>query len=155
MKIELWLIGKSMPYIDDAFNMYRDRLKRYLPFEVVIIPDVKKKLAPQALKQAEGKVILDRLQPTDHLVLLDERGKAKSSEAFAKDIEALMLTGKKRIIYLVGGAYGFDDSVYQRSNDLLSLSKMTFSHQIIRTIFMEQLYRAFTIINNEPYHHAD
>lgn len=154
MKIELWLIGKSMPYIDEAFNMYCDRLKRYLPFEVVIIPDVKKKKDPQSLKQAEGKVVLDKLQPTDHLVLLDERGKAKSSEAFAKDIEGLMMTGKKRIVYLVGGAYGFDESVYQRSNDLLSLSKMTFSHQIIRTIFMEQLYRAFTIINNEPYHHG-
>lgn len=155
MKIELWLVGKSMNYVEAAVDRYEKRIHRYLPFETIIIPDVKSKIADaEKLKQAEGELILKRLQPTDHLILLDEKGKSPDSVQFAQQLNEFMLSGKKKLVFLVGGAYGFSDEVYQRANERLSLSNMTFSHQIIRILFIEQLYRAFTIINNEPYHHA-
>lgn len=155
MKIELWLVGKSMPYVDAPVERYEKRIHRYIPFETVIIPDIKgKQLNSDQLKQAEGDGILKRLQPTDHLILLDENGQHFSSVKFARHLNSFMLSGTKRVVFLVGGAYGFSDAVYNRANEKLSLSKMTFSHQIIRILFMEQLYRGFTIINNEPYHHA-
>lgn len=156
MKIEFWLTGKSEPYIGEAFDMYEKRLKRYIGFDAVLLPESrnKKKLDEEKLKLAEGEIVLSKLDDKDHLVLLDERGKRMSSEKFASNINNLMVSGKKRVVFLVGGAYGFSQAVYDRANDSVSLSDMTFSHQVIRVIFMEQLYRAFTIINNEPYHHG-
>ena len=156
MKVEFWLNGKSEAYIKQAFEMYEKRLKRYINFETVLLtePRNKKKLNEEELKKAEGEMMLARLEPTDHLVLLDERGRRMSSKAFASMVNHLMVNSTRRVVFVVGGAYGFSEGLYARANESLSLSDMTFSHQVIRVIFLEQLYRAFTIMNNEPYHHG-
>lgn len=136
--------------------MYEKRLKRYINFETVLLPEPrnKKKLNEEQLKKAEGELMLTRLDGADHLVLLDERGRRMNSKAFAEVVNHLMVNSTRKVVFVVGGAYGFSDELYARANDSLSLSDMTFSHQVIRVIFLEQLYRAFTIINNEPYHHG-
>lgn len=121
-------------------------------FQTVIIPDVKNLTGSQLL-QREAKLVLEKLKPEDHLILLDERGKSFSSVEFARMIEDKQMQGIKKIVFLIGGAYGFDQSLYDRANGMLSLSRMTFSHQLIRLIFLEQLYRAHTIIKGLPYHH--
>ena len=135
-------------------KVYELRLKRHLPFETLILPDVKRAgtLPPAELKKKEAQLVLDRLQTSDKLYLLDERGKMYTSEAFAEQLQTELNHTSGRLIFLVGGAFGFDDRLYERANRKLSLSKMTFSHQMVRVFFLEQLYRAMSILRNEPYH---
>ena len=155
MKTQLWYIGKTaFPYLEKGMSLYEKRLERYLNFESVLIPDVKKgnKLPPDQLKIKEGEAILKKLNTSDFLVLLDEKGKEFSSVQFAKFMEKKFQLGNRNLIFLIGGAYGFSDALYKRANQQLSLSKMTFSHQMIRLFFLEQIFRAMTIIKGEPYH---
>lgn len=157
MKIVLLLNGKtSAAYLSEGIEMYRQRLQRYGSFEIQVLPDIKnaKTLSVEELKRREDAQTLAALESTDWVVLLDERGAAYSSEQFAAQIQKMQLQRIKRLFFVVGGAYGFGEAMYQRANGKISLSAMTFSHQLIRLLFMEQLYRAFTILNNEPYHHA-
>lgn len=156
MKICLLVIGKTdASYFSQAISEYVNRLTHYIPFELEIIPDLKntKTLSVDQQKQKEGELILKSLQSSDYVVLLDERGKEYSSLQFASYIEKKTHTVSKRIVFIIGGPYGFSQDVYDRANEKLTLSRMTFSHQMIRLIFVEQLYRAMTILNNEPYHH--
>ena len=155
MKSELWLIGKtSFPYIDQGMKIYEKRLSRYLPFESIVLPDVKnaKKLPPGKLKIKEGELVLSKLNNNDFLVLLDERGKQLTSIEFSKFMENKMQIGNRKLIFLVGGAWGFSEAIYKRANYKISLSKMTFSHQMIRLFILEQLFRAMSILKGEPYH---
>ena len=154
MKIELWVIGKTaFKYLDEGIAVYEKRLKHYVHFDLVVIPDVKNPpLSTEALKAKEGDLILNKLQKDDFLILLDENGKHLSSIEFSKFIEQQQMNATKRIVFMIGGAFGFSDAVYARANQKLSLSKMTFSHQMIRVFFVEQLYRAFTILKGEKYH---
>ncbi len=155
MKVEFWMIGKTaFSYLNDGMAIYEKRLKRYVPINLEIIPDIKnaKNLPSETLKKKEGALILKRLRDNDLLILLDERGKEFNSIAFSTFIEKQLNSSKKRIIFQIGGAYGFSDEVYKRANAKISLSKMTFSHQMIRVFFLEQLYRAMTILKGEPYH---
>ena len=152
MKIELLVIGKTdKDYLQKGISIYLDRLKHYIPFELKVIPDIKntKNLSEEQQKQREGELILKQLQPADELVLLDENGKRHSSVQFAENIEKKLIAGTKKVVYVIGGPYGFSSEVYHRANQKLSLSAMTFSHQMVRLIFAEQLYRAFTIIKGE------
>lgn len=156
MKICLMVVGKTTTeYIKKGTDEYAGRIGRFMPYEIKVIPDVKtsKKMTPQAQKEAEGECILSQLQPTDHVVLLDERGKEYTSRQFAEFIEQKSITFPKNLVFIVGGPYGFSQKVYDRANSMLSLSKMTFPHELIRLFFTEQIYRAMTIINNLPYHH--
>jgi 23S rRNA (pseudouridine1915-N3)-methyltransferase len=155
MKISLFAVGKtSYPFVQDGCNLYYKRLIHYTKFEEVIIEDVKKagNLSPDQLKQEEGKKILARIEASDFVVLLDENGKSFNSNQFADWIAQKQVQSTSHLIYIIGGAYGFSPELYERANMRLQLSAMTFSHQIIRSIFAEQLYRAFTIIKGEPYH---
>jgi len=155
MKVEFWMIGKtSFDYLDDGIAIYKKRLGHYLPFSSTVIPNIKnaKKLSTKEIKEKEGALVLGKINKDDFLILLDEKGKHYSSQKFASFMEGKLQHSGKRIIFLVGGAYGFSDIVYTRANSQLSLSAMTFSHQMIRLFFLEQLYRAMTIIRNEPYH---
>lgn len=155
MKSELWLVGKtSYAFIDEGMEVYAKRLRHYLSFDVQVFPHPKGNVPPELIKSLEGEAVLRKILPGDHLVLLDERGKTYPSVAFAGQMERWQSAGYKRLIFLIGGAYGFDEAVYARANDQLSLSQMTISHQIVRLFFLEQLYRAMTILRNEPYHHA-
>lgn len=157
MKIDLWCVGKTaFTYLDEGVAVYQKRLKYYTNFEYAVIPDVKnaKSLTEAQIKTQEGIFILQKLQNDDFLVLLDERGKTFSSPQFAAYIEKMQVQSPRRLVFLIGGAYGFSAEVYARANAQMSLSAMTFSHQMVRLFFIEQLYRAFTILNNEPYHHA-
>lgn len=156
MKISLIVIGKTdASYFVDAINEYKNRLVHYIPFEMEIIPDIKnvKNLREEQQKEKEGELILKMLQPGDYLVLLDEHGKSFTSMEFATYIERKMHVVPKRLVFVIGGPYGFSEAVYKAASEKISLSKMTFSHQMIRLIFVEQIYRAMTILNNEPYHH--
>lgn len=156
MKICLMVVGKTTTeYIKKGTDEYAGRIGRFMPYEIKVIPDVKtsKKMTPQAQKESEGECILLQLQPTDHVVLLDERGKEYTSRQFAEFIEQKSITVPKNLVFIVGGPYGFSQKVYDRANSMLSLSKMTFPHELIRLFFTEQIYRAMTIINNLPYHH--
>ncbi len=155
MKTTLLLVGKTTDkHIQACLDDYMGRLKHYLPFEVVVIPELKqtKSLSEGQQKEMEGQMILKKIQPTDYLVLLDEHGKEMSSKDFSKWLESRQMTGQN-LTFVIGGPYGFSDSVYDRCNYKVSLSKMTFSHQMVRMIFAEQLYRACTIVRGEPYHH--
>ncbi len=154
MKIELWVIGKTaFKYLDEGITVYEKRLKHYVNFDLVVMPDIKNPpLSTEALKIKEGEMILNKLQKDDLLILLDENGKHLTSIDFSKFIENQQMNATKRIIFQIGGAYGFSDAVYSRANQKMSLSKMTFSHQMIRLFFVEQLYRAFTILKGEKYH---
>ena len=157
MKILFLVIGKTdETYLDTGINKFIKRLEHYVPFEMKVIPDIKnrKTLSEEQQKKAEGDLILSQLAPGDDLILLDENGKTFSSVAFSQWIEKQMNVGGKRIIFVVGGPYGFSKDVYAKAKFKISLSEMTFSHQMIRLIFVEQLYRAFTIIKGEPYHHV-
>ena len=156
MKIKLLAIGKT----DDKnllklIETYQNRLKHYVKFEIAIIPDIKnvKNLSENQQKEEEGELILKQLQPTDELILLDEKGKDFRSLEFAKYLQKKMNSGIKQLVIVIGGPYGFSEDVYKKSNGKISLSKMTFSHQMIRLFVVEQLYRGFTILKNEPYHH--
>ncbi|HAD03005.1 MULTISPECIES: 23S rRNA (pseudouridine(1915)-N(3))-methyltransferase RlmH [Macellibacteroides] len=156
MKISLIVIGKTdASYFVDAINEYKNRLVHYIPFEMEIIPDIKnvKNLREEQQKEKEGELILKMLQPGDYLVLLDEHGKSFTSMEFATYLERKMHVVSKRLVFVIGGPYGFSEAVYKAASEKISLSKMTFSHQMIRLIFVEQIYRAMTILNNEPYHH--
>ncbi len=157
MKVKLIQIGKTdLPFLEEGIERYVQRIKRYHPFEVVTIPDIKnnKNMSEDQQKKLEGEQIIKQLKPEDVLVLLDEKGKEMNSLEFSKLIENSMLQSVKQLVFVIGGPYGFAPEVYQRANRKLSLSKMTFSHQLVRIIFAEQLYRANSIIKGEPYHHA-
>ena len=156
MNLILLTVGKTdVPWVKEGLDLYTSRLRHYVPFSVVEIPELKKvsALTRQQIKEKEGELILKQVGPQDILLLLDEHGRECRSLEFAEFLEKQMATGAKNLIFTVGGAYGFSEAVYQRANWKLSLSKMTFSHQMVRTIFAEQLYRAFTILKGEPYHH--
>jgi 23S rRNA (pseudouridine1915-N3)-methyltransferase len=156
MTIKLLTIGKTDdPSIQKLVDTYVSRLGHYNKFELEVIPDLKKtkNLSVDQQKSAEGKLILDKLNASDFVVLLDENGKQFSSEGFSEYIQKRLNSGMKQLIFIIGGPYGFSEEVYSRADGKLSLSKMTFSHQMVRLFFVEQLYRAFTILRNEPYHH--
>jgi 23S rRNA (pseudouridine1915-N3)-methyltransferase len=155
MKVQLWAIGKTNErYLEEGINRYTKRLHHYLKFEWRVLPDVKKagKYDPAQLKAKEAETVIKQLEQGDFLVLLDERGQQLDSEAFARFLEHKLQLSHRRLIFLIGGAYGFDGSLYQKADYRLSLSKMTFSHQMARLFIAEQLYRASTILHNEPYH---
>jgi len=156
MKIKLVVVGKTDDkYIAEGIKKYFNRLKHYITFEYSELPDIKnsKNLSQEQQKKLEGEMLLKQLQAGDFVVLLDEKGKTFTSREFASYIEKKMISGTKRVVFIVGGPYGFSDEIYAKANDKISLSKMTFSHQLVRLIFFEQIYRAMTIIRNEPYHH--
>ena len=142
-------------YLKDGIDKYLKRLKHYTKIEVVEIAELKntKALTPEQQKAKEAELILKRVSPADFVILLDENGAELSSSKFAAYIDKKAISSVTNLVFIVGGPYGFDEAVYQRANDKLSLSRMTFSHQMVRLFFVEQLYRAFTIIKGEPYHH--
>ncbi|MCH6233981.1 23S rRNA (pseudouridine(1915)-N(3))-methyltransferase RlmH [Cognataquiflexum rubidum] len=156
MQIRLIAVGKTdHAAIQMLLEEYSKRLGFYIKFELEIMPDLKnsKNLSEASQKEKEGELILKKVQTSDELVLLDEQGKQYSSVDFSDYLQKKMNSGLKQLIFVIGGPYGFSEEVYQRANGKISLSKMTFSHQMVRVFFVEQLYRAFTILKNEPYHH--
>ena len=156
MKIKLIVVGKTnTAYLKTGENEYENRLKHYCNFEEIIINDLKNgsKFSINELKIKEGDLILKNLESIDKVILLDNNGKIYSSNEFSNFLNENMLHSIKSLVFIIGGAYGFSDEVYNRANNKLSLSKMTFSHQMVRLIFKEQLYRALTIIKGEKYHH--
>lgn len=156
MKLKLILVGKSaFDFVKEGELVYEKRLVHYLPFEKLILPDIKnpKNLSLDELKKKEGELILSKITNQDFLVLMDENGAHFSSTKFASWLEQKVNEGTRSMVFVIGGAFGFSKEVYNRSNQLISLSKMTFSHQLVRVIFLEQLYRAQTILKGEPYHH--
>lgn len=156
MNIKLIAVGKTdNPALQQLISTYEKRLSYYINFDLQLLPDIKnsKSLSEEQQKIKEGELILSYVEPSHHLILLDERGKEYTSIAFADELQKKMNAGIKQLTFVIGGPYGFSQAVYQRANSKLSLSKLTFSHQMIRLFFVEQLYRAFTILRNEPYHH--
>ncbi|WP_373396517.1 23S rRNA (pseudouridine(1915)-N(3))-methyltransferase RlmH [Algoriphagus halophilus] len=156
MQIKLIGIGKTdNQSINSLIEEYAKRLNFYIKFEFEVIPDLKntKSLSESLQKEKEGELILKKLTNSDELILLDERGKSYSSMDFSAYLQKKMNWGLKQLIFVIGGPYGFSEAVYARANGKISISKMTFSHQMIRPFFIEQLYRGFTILRNEPYHH--
>ena len=155
MRICLLTVGKTdAGWVREGLETYSSRLSRYVPFSVNEIPELKNasSLSKAQVKEKEGELILSRVTAKDTVILLDEKGKEYSSSEFAKEVEKL-ISGGKNNVFVIGGAFGFSDAVYARSDGKVSLSRMTFTHQMVRAIFVEQLYRAFTIIKGEPYHH--
>lgn len=155
MKVTLLVVGKTTDsHIDALIQEYQKRLTHYLPFALQVIPELKntKALSPEQQKQAEGDLILKAITANTDLILLDEHGKEFRSIEFADYLQKRMSSGRD-VVFVVGGPYGFADTVYQRANGKISLSKMTFSHQMVRLFFVEQIYRAMTILRGEPYHH--
>ena len=156
MNIELIVIGKTdLKEVEALIAMYSKRINHYVRFAITTIADVRntRKLSEAEQKRLEGEAILRLLNDSDHVTLLDEHGSELRSIEFAELVQRRMFSGIKRLVFVIGGPYGFSEAVYQRANSKLSLSKMTYSHQLVRAIFTEQLYRAFTILRNEPYHH--
>lgn len=156
MKITLMQVGGTVDkYLKSGVAEYVKRLSHYTKFSIVEIADLKNaaKLSRDELKKREGEEILKRLSNDDQVILLDNRGKMYSSEEFADFIQGNMNRSTRHLVFIIGGAFGFSDEVYSRANGQFSLSRMTFSHRMIRLLFTEQLYRAFTILRNEPYHH--
>jgi 23S rRNA (pseudouridine1915-N3)-methyltransferase len=156
MKIKLLAIGKTDDKnLNSLIETYQNRLKHYIKFELEIIPDIKnvKNLSQSQQKEKEGELILNKLQATDQLVLLDEKGKDFRSIDFSNYLQKKMNSGIKQLVFVIGGPYGFSETVYKKAMGKVSFSKMTFSHQMIRLFVVEQIYRAFTILKNEPYHH--
>lgn len=156
MQIKLLVIGKTdNPQLQKLIDDYQKRLGFYIKFDLEIIPDLKKNkhLNEDQQKQKEGALILGRISSTDLLILLDENGRQYDSISFSEQLQKYMNSGIKQVIFVVGGPYGFSEEVYHKANGKIALSKMTFSHQMIRLFVIEQLYRAFTILKNEPYHH--
>jgi len=157
VKITLLLVGATdRNYLKEGIEDYQKRLIHYLPFEIRVIADVKnsRNLTADQQKEKEGKSILDQVSTGDELILLDVEGTEYSSPGLANWIEKRMLSGARQVIFVVGGPYGFSDAVYKRADSKMSLSRFTFPHQLVRLLFIEQLYRAMTIIKGEPYHHA-
>lgn len=156
MKITLLVVGKTATgYLKTGLDDYVSRLGHYVPFDIQYLQDVKnsRNLSEAQQKLAEGRGILASVDKADYVVLLDEHGQEMTSVQFSAYVQKRMSTGVRRVVFVIGGPYGFSPDVYGRANDKLSLSKMTFSHEMVRVIFAEQLYRAFTILNHEPYHH--
>lgn len=156
MNIELIVTGKTdSPEVEALTAMYARRVNRYCRFDIAVLPDVSntKSLSEQQQRTAEGRTLLGRIGDGDFLALLDERGDEMRSVDFAVWLQKRMNSGTRKLVLAIGGPYGFSDEVYARADARVSLSKMTFSHQIVRAIFAEQIYRAFTILNHEPYHH--
>lgn len=156
MQIKLLAIGKTdHNAILDLIKEYSDRIGHYIRFDMDVIPDLKntKALSESMQKEKEGELILKKLHASDELILLDERGKTFSSIEFSEFLQKKMNSGLRQLVFVIGGPYGFSEAVYSRANGKISLSRMTFSHQMIRPFFIEQLYRSFTILRNEPYHH--
>tara|TARA_B110000305_G_scaffold102154_1_gene114862 strand:- start:272 stop:745 length:474 start_codon:yes stop_codon:yes gene_type:complete len=156
MKIKLLAIGKTdNKHLIQLIEEYQNRLKHYIKFDLEVIPDIKnvKNLSEVQQKEKEGALILSKLQNTDDLVLLDDKGKHFTSIEFSQYLQKKMNSGIKQLVLVIGGPYGFSDTVYKKAIAKISLSKMTFSHQMIRLFTVEQIYRAFTILKNEPYHH--
>jgi 23S rRNA (pseudouridine1915-N3)-methyltransferase len=156
MKIALLQTGKTTDrYISEAADDYASRIKKYSPFEIITIPDLKntRNMPPAEQKMKEGSRILQSVAAEDFVILLDERGKEFRTIEFSSALEKIFMLPKKRIVFIIGGAWGFSDEVYRRADMKISLSKMTFPHQLVRLLFLEQLYRAMTIIKGEPYHH--
>lgn len=157
MKITLIAVGKTEDkYLIEGIDKYLNRLKHYINFSLQIIPDIKntKNLTEAQQKNKEAELIAKQINPTDVVVLLDEKGKKHSSVSFSAYLNKQMIGSVQHLVFIIGGPYGFDESIYNRANTSLSLSDMTFSHQMVRLFFVEQLYRAFSILKNEPYHHA-
>lgn len=156
MEIILLTVGKTtQSYVKEGIEEYTGRLKRYTPFKIECLADIKgaKALSEDMQKQKEGELILSFLNSSDHCILLDERGREYTSKEFALSLQKIMASGKKRLVFVVGGPYGFSKSVYDRADSKISLSKMTFTHEMVRLFFTEQIYRAMTILRGEPYHH--
>lgn len=156
MKITLLTVGKTdRDWVKQGMDIYVSRLKHYIPFSVVEIPELKNvsALSKDQIKTREGELILKNIRPTDDVILLDERGREHTSVELAKVIQGKISYGGRDMVYVIGGAYGFSEEVYRRADSKISLSRMTFSHQMVRAIFTEQIYRAFTIMRGEPYHH--
>ncbi|WP_010136570.1 23S rRNA (pseudouridine(1915)-N(3))-methyltransferase RlmH [Ochrovirga pacifica] len=156
MKILLLAVGKTDDSnLNQLIQTYQNRLQHYIKFDFEIIPDLKnvKNLSENQQKEKEGLMILKKLTATDQLILLDEKGKDFTSMRFADYLQKKMNAGIKQLVFVIGGPYGFSEAVYQKAQGKISLSKMTFSHQMIRLFMVEQLYRGFTILKNEPYHH--
>lgn len=156
MKITLLTVGKTdKDWVKDGLDIYVSRLKHYIPFSVVEIPELKNvsAMTKDQIKTREGELILKNIRPTDDLILMDERGRQYSSVELAKVLQDKISYIGKDIVFVIGGAYGFSEAVYARADSKISLSRMTFSHQMVRAIFAEQIYRAFTIMRGEPYHH--
>jgi 23S rRNA (pseudouridine1915-N3)-methyltransferase len=157
MRITFLTVGKTDDaYLRDGIEKYIKRLKHYTKLEMIDLPELKntKALSEEQQKAREAEMILKKISPLDHVILLDENGAGYTSKEFAGYIDRRAIAGTPNMVFVVGGPYGFDAQVYQRANDKLSLSRMTFSHQMVRLFFIEQLYRAFTIIKGEPYHHS-
>ena len=155
MKTTLLVVGKTTDErLSSLIGEYQQRLSHYMPFEFVVVPDIKnaKSLSQEQLKTAEGEALLARISPATEVILLDEHGREFRSTEFADFLQKKMGSGRD-LTFVIGGAYGFSPAVYQRANGKLSLSQMTFSHQMIRIMAIEQIYRAMTILRNEPYHH--
>jgi 23S rRNA (pseudouridine1915-N3)-methyltransferase len=156
MKITLLTVGKTDDkYILEGINKYLKRLKHYIKFDTQELPELKKtkSLSEDQQKAKEAELIFKHINNTDHVILLDEKGTEVSSMHFADFLNKKMIGSVQHLVFIIGGPYGFDNTLYQRANDKISLSKMTFSHQMVRLFFTEQVYRAFTILKGEPYHH--
>lgn len=156
MKIALLQTGKTVDRnISESSDDYASRIKKYIGFEVITVPDLKntRNMSPNEQKLREGKKIIQAISAEDYVVLLDEKGKEFRTVEFASALERIFMLPKKRIIFIIGGPWGFSDEVYSRADMKMSLSKMTFPHQLVRLLFLEQLYRAMTVIKGEPYHH--
>ena len=157
MRILFLSVGKTRTsWMREGIDVYADRLKHYCAFERNELSDIKQRahLSVEQIKEQEGMMLLKNVTSGDEVVLLDERGSLPSSESWAKQLEKKMIHGVPSVVFMAGGAYGFSPAVYDRANELLALSRLTFSHQMVRLIFLEQLYRCFTIIKGEPYHHS-
>lgn len=155
MKITLLVIGKTdKPFVNEGLEIFSKRLNRYLPYEMIGVRDLKNtaNLSSKEQKQKESSLLQKSLKPEDHLILLDEKGKEFTSVEFASFVQGKMNMGIKNLVFAVGGPYGFSEEIKKKASEKISLSQMTFSHQLIRLIFAEQLYRAMTILKNEPYH---
>lgn len=156
MRIKLLVIGKTDDRnLNELISVYQKRLKHYISFQLEVIPDIKnsKNLSKDQQKEKEGELILSKIQNTDQMILLDEKGKEYKSLEFAQFLQKKMNSGIKQLVFVIGGPYGFSQEVYKKAMGKVSFSKMTFSHQMIRLFVVEQIYRGFTILRNEPYHH--
>ena len=156
MRITLLQVGKTeQKWLQEGFAEYERRLRHYIRFESRVIPSLKlsRSISESQQNKLEAELILKNIPERSLIILLDDKGKQYSSEDFAVSLQNKMNTGVQHLVFIIGGPYGFDQVIYQKANEKLSLSKMTFSHQMVRPIFLEQLYRAFTILRNEPYHH--
>lgn len=157
MKIKLVCVGKTTsPYLIEGENEYLKRLKHYNSVEKIEIPELKnaKKMSETEIKKQEGELILKKIDDSDYIILLDENGQEYSSVSFSKYIQKRLNAGGKSIVFVIGGAYGFSDEVYSKAKARIALSQMTFSHQMVRMFFLEQIYRSFTILKGQPYHHS-